>query len=110
MPASFNVDTETGHVTLQFEDDKGNATDAPAGATVTYSIDNTSVATVTNDATNPLEGDIALAGIEGSFTLSATLSGALEADGVTPIPSPAPQTFPVVAGPADQVVMTVAAS
>jgi hypothetical protein len=92
MPGQITVDTTNETATLAWVDDKGD-TDAvgPAGVVVTYSSDNTSVVTIANDATNPLQGDVTVVA-EGTANIGATITNAdgtpvLEADGVTPFPS-----------------------
>ena len=104
--ATLTVDTTNGTATIGFEDDKGDPTAAPAGASATFESDTPTVLTIATDANNPLQGDIAVVG-EGTANISATLAGALEADGVTPIPNPAPVSVTVGPGPADQAVITV---
>ena len=99
MPGQITVDTTNETATVGFLDDKGNTTSAPAGASVTFASSDDSILTVAADANNPLQADITPVAI-GSADVSATLSGALEADGTTPIPDPAPVTVTVSAGPA----------
>lgn len=103
----ITVDTTDGTVTLAFTDDKGDPTAAPAGVTVTYSIDGTSVCTVAADATNPLEGDLTPVAI-GSFNLSASVTGTY-ANG-NPIGNPAPYAGTIVAGAAAEDDLVIAAS
>jgi len=93
MDVTFTVDTTDGTATLQFVDDKGDTdATAPDGLTAAYSSDNPAAATVTNDTTNPLQGDITVVG-EGVANISVALTDAngnsppLEADGVTPWPT-----------------------
>lgn len=59
MPGKISVDSTTGKVTLEFDDDKGD-TDAaePAGDEVTFTSENLAVFTVAADPTNGLVGDI----------------------------------------------------
>lgn len=97
MPGSINVDTTNETVTLSFVDDHGNETPAPASATVTFSSDNPSVATVSSDASNPLVGDIAPVA-PGDCNIGVTVDGAMEPDGVTPIPNPDPVALHVDPG------------
>lgn len=104
MPGTITVDTTNETVSLQWVDDKGD-TDAvaPAGAVVTFTSDNESVATVTVDGSNPLQGDISLVA-EGSANIGATIGDAdgnpiLEPDGVTPF-SVEPVAVTVSAGDA----------
>ena len=103
MAAGFTVDTTTGKVTLGFTDDKGDV-DAAAPAGLDALVWSADTGTVTQDASNPLAGDIS-GQVEPSITVSVgplTVSGApaLEADGVTPLPPVPPLTVPVVAGAA----------
>lgn len=99
MPGQINIDTKNETAKLSFTDDHGNATAAPAGATVAYTSDATTVATVAADAADPYQADVTPVGL-GTATISAALSGALEADGVTPIPNPSPVVVTVGPGPA----------
>lgn len=101
VPGSITVDTENETATVQFEDDKGDATAAPAGASITPASSDPTVFTVAVDSGNPFQVDVTPVGL-GSAQLSAPLTGALEADGVTPIPDPTPVTITVSAGAADQ--------
>jgi len=93
MAASINVDTTGETATLAFVDDHGNATEAPAGASVEFTSDNEAVATV--DAA----GNITPVGV-GDCNIGVTVTGAMEADGVTPIPSPDPVALHVDPGAA----------
>jgi hypothetical protein len=104
---TITVDTTGLTATLGFEDDHGDAADAPAGSAVSWSVDDTAVLTVAPDATNPFEADLTVVA-EGTANLSATLTGAFEADGVTPIANPAAVALNVGAGPAEQAVVTLA--
>lgn len=113
MPGSITVDTTNETVTLQFVDDKGDVATGPDGVVVTFASDNTSVATVATDSANALQGDVTPVGI-GTANLSATLANAdgsavLEADGVTPFPTPASVAVTVSAGAAvgDSLVLSV---
>jgi hypothetical protein len=99
MPGTITVDTTNETVVVDFVDDKGDVAVAPSGATVVYSSDTPTVVTVATDATNPLQGDITVVA-EGTANISAVLSNALEADGVTEIPDPAPVAVTVTAGAA----------
>lgn len=99
MPGAITVDTTNETVALSFVDDKGDVATAPDGATVSFASDNVAVATVAADPSNPLQGDITPVSI-GSANISATVSGAVEADGVTPFPSPDPVAVTVSAGAA----------
>src|ERR1035437_5034317 len=96
MPGVITVDTTNETVVVGFLDDKGNTTAAPAGATVSFTSDNPAVVTVAADATDPLKGDVTVVA-EGTANISAALTGALEADGVTPIANPA--TVAITVGP-----------
>ncbi len=114
MPGTITVDTTNETATLAFVDDKGDTNAAaPAGVVVSFASDNTAVATIAVDASNPLVGDITPVA-EGTANISATLANAdgspvLEADGVTPFPVPAPVTVTVTAGAAvgDSLVLSV---
>jgi hypothetical protein len=99
MPGTIDVDTTNETATLSFVDDKGNATPAPASAVVTFSSDNPAVATVTSDPNNPLVADITPVA-PGSCNIGVTVAGAMEADGVTPIPNPDPVALTVNPGAA----------
>ena len=99
MPGAITVDTTNETALVSFVDDKGDATAAPAGATASFTSDNPAAATVAADATNPLQADISPVGL-GVANISVALTGALEADGVTPIPDPAAVAVTVSAGPA----------
>lgn len=114
MPGTITVDTTNETATVAFVDDKGD-TDAaaPAGVVVSFASDNEAVATIAVGATNPLVGDITPVA-EGTANISATLANAdgtpvLEADGVTPFPTPAPVAVTVGAGAAvgDSLVLSV---
>jgi hypothetical protein len=114
MPGSITVDTTNETVTLAFTDDHGD-TDAvgPAGAVVTFASDNDAVATVANDASNAMVGDITPVA-EGTANISATLTAAdgtplTEADGTTPFPTPDAVAVTVSAGAAvgDSLVLSV---
>jgi hypothetical protein len=89
MPGSITVDTTNETALVEFVDDKGDVNaPAPAGAVVTFTSDNPSVATVATDATNPLQGDVTPVA-EGTANIGATIADAsgnpiLEPDGVTP--------------------------
>jgi hypothetical protein len=105
--ASITVDTDNATATVAFEDDHGDPTSPPAGASVSFSSDTPSVLTIETDANNPWQGDITPVS-EGTANISATLSGAFLADGVTPIPNPSPVAVTVGAGPAAEATLTVA--
>lgn len=118
-PGAITVDTDNETATLAFEDDHNDVVDAPASASgaalaVTWASDNPAVATVANDATNPLVGDITpVSASDVPVNISATVEYAdgtpvLEADGVTPIPAPASVAVTVGVGPADQLVLSLA--
>jgi hypothetical protein len=88
MPGSITVDTTNETAVVDFVDDHGNVTSAPAGAVVTFSSDNTAVATIATDPTNPLQGDVTPVA-PGTANIGATIADAsgnpiLEPDGVTP--------------------------
>lgn len=98
-PQQLSIDDTTGTAQLNWVDDKGD-TDAaaPAGAQVTYSVDDAAVATV-----DPQTGVITPVA-EGSANLWVAIVGAdgnplMEADGTTPFSAPA-VPFQVVAGAA----------
>ena len=100
MPGQITVDTVNEIVSIQWVDDKGD-TDAtgPVGAVVTYASDNPAAATI-----DPTSGAFSLL-TEGSGNATATIANAdgtpvLEADGVTPFPTPAPAPFTVGPGAA----------
>lgn len=101
MPGSITIDTTNETAVLTFEDKIGDPTAAPTGATVVFASDNTAVATVAADAANPFQADVTPVGL-GTANISAALTGALEPDGVTAIPNPAPVAVTVSAGAADQ--------
>lgn len=98
-PGAITVDTTDETATVSFVDDHGDPTEAPTGASVAFASDNEAVATVAADATNPWQADVTPVGL-GIANISAALSNALEADGVTEIPDPAPVEVTVSAGPA----------
>lgn len=119
MPGSITVDTANETVTIEFVDDRGDTNAAPPVSpdgnpiVVTFTSDNTAVVTVATDASNPLMGDITPVA-EGTANIGATLanddgSPVLEADGVTPFPTPA--TVAVTVGPGaavgDSLVLSV---
>lgn len=92
VAVTFTVDTTDGIATLTFDDDKGDTNAAaPAGLVASFTSDNPAALTITNDGTNPLQGDITVVG-EGVANVGCTLTDAdgnsppLEADGVTPWP------------------------
>lgn len=119
MPGQITVDTTNETATFGFVDDKGD-TDAAAPTSpdgspvvVTFASDNAAVATVVTDASNPLQGDI-IPVTEGTANISATLANAdgtpvLEADGVTPFPTPAAVAVTVSAGAAVGDALTLSA-
>lgn len=109
MPGTINVDTTDETATLAFVDDKGNETPAPAGATVTFSSDNPSVATVASDPSNPLVGAITPVA-PGDCNVSVAVDGATEPDGTTPIPNPDPVALHVDPGAAAGERLTVGPS
>lgn len=59
MSGVISIDNEAATATLSFVDDHGD-TDAtqPAGSSVVFASDNTTVATIAADANNPLQADI----------------------------------------------------
>lgn len=105
--ATFTVDETTGTGVVGFEDDKGD-TDAPqpVGSTVAFTSDNPSVVSVAADATNPLQADLTVEGVEGSANITASVNDAngnpiTEADdGTTAFTQPAPVAVTVSAGQA----------
>lgn len=109
MPGTINVDTTNETVSLDFTDDKGNKTDAPAGATIAFTTSDATIATIAVDAANPLQGDITPAGAPGNVQIGATSNGtALEADGTTAIPDPDSVTLTVDPGAAAGERLTLA--
>ncbi|MGH9060161.1 MAG: hypothetical protein ACRDZY_11705, partial [Acidimicrobiales bacterium] len=106
MAGTITVDTTNEVVNLSYEDDKGDPTAAPAGASVVFASDNPAVLTVGTPTATATGFTAPLTPVApGSYNLSATQSGAVEADGTTPIPDPAPFAGTVVAGPASQAVL-----
>jgi hypothetical protein len=110
------VDTDTGaKATASWLDGAGLplATRPANAAPLVFGSDAPAIATCATDASNPDQGDIAEVAL-GSFnvTVAAPLdtSGAplLEADGVTPIPAPAPTAANVVNSPAGGLAVVVA--
>lgn len=97
--ASMTID-QAGHGTVGFTDRDGNPTAPPAGASVAYTSSDETIATVAPDPANAWECDCTSVGPLGVFTLTPALTGALEADGVTPIPDPTPIDVTVEAGAA----------
>lgn len=113
MAGQITVDTAAGeeNATLAFVDDKGD-TDAaaPAGAVVTFTSDNPSVATVATNADNALQGDITPVA-EGTANIGATIADGsgnpiMEPDGLTPF-SVSPVTVTVSAGGATGAELTL---
>lgn len=105
MPGTIDVDTTNETATLTFVDDKGNETPVPAGATVTFTSSDESVATVTSDPSNPTTGSISPVGV-GSADISVSVDGANEPDG-SPIPAPDAVTLTVNPGAAAGERLTV---
>jgi hypothetical protein len=106
MPAALTVDSVNQSLSLDYEDDKGDKTAAPAGASVVFASDTPASADVA--AATPTATGFTAAitvGIIGAGNFSVVQTGAFEGDGVTPIPDPAPEPFTVVAGPANQAVL-----
>jgi hypothetical protein len=96
---SITVDTENATATVQFDDDKGNPTEAPSGAVATFSSDTPSVLTIGSDPSWPLQGDLSPVGL-GTANVSVTFSGtALDGSG-NAIPDPDPIAVTVGAGAA----------
>lgn len=93
MPGTITVDTTDESATLAFVDDKGNETPAPAEAVVNFSSSNPDVATIDSG------GSITPVGV-GETQIAVTVDGAMEPDGVTPIPNPDPITLTVDPGAA----------
>lgn len=114
MPGTITVDTTNETVTFVFDDSHGDTDVAePTGAVVAFASSDPAVATIAVDATNPLVGDIAVVA-EGTSSISALVTNPdgtpfLEADGVTPFPTPDPVTVTVTAGAAvgDKLVLSV---
>lgn len=96
---NISVDTANETATIEFVDDKGNKTDAPANASVTFTSDNAAVATITTDPANPLQGNISPTGV-GTVMIGATIGGATGPDGTTPLPNPDPVALTVNPGAA----------
>jgi hypothetical protein len=107
MAAVITVDTTDGTVNLEFQDDKGDAAEAPVGAGVVFSSDTPSVCTVAVDAASDFQGDLTPVAV-GSFVLSAQVTGNY-ANG-TPIETPAPLPLTIVAGAAASDLLVAAAS
>ena len=117
MPAAvITVDTVGATVSLGGADDHGNPISLPAGTVVTFASDTDTVLTVGAsspgaDAAGNVTAVASLTPVAlGTANLSATVADAsgnplLEADGVTPIPAPAPVAQPVVAGPLGEFVL-----
>jgi len=99
MPGTIDVDTTNETATVSFVDDKGNETTAPAGAVVTFASDDEAVATIAANPDDQLVGTITPVA-PGSANISVLVTGALEADGITPIASPDPVTLTVNPGAA----------
>jgi hypothetical protein len=100
MAGQITVDTTNETAWIDFVDDHGNTTAAPAGAVISFTSSDETVLTVAADATNPLQVDITPVGL-GTASITASSNGtALEADGVTPIPDAAPVSVTVSAGAA----------
>lgn len=93
MPGTITVDTTNESASVGYVDDHNDPTAAPAGSSVAYASSDPAVATI--DST----GKITPVAI-GVTQIAAHLSGALEADGVTPIPDPTPVQVTVGPGPA----------
>jgi hypothetical protein len=102
MPGQITVDTTNETATLEWLDDKGDTnaaapSNASGAAVVTFTSDNAAVATVGTGnpaAVTPVA--------EGTANIGATIAypdgtAVLEADGVTPFPTPA--TVAVTVGP-----------
>lgn len=109
MPGTIDVDTTNETVTVQFVDDKDNPTSAPQGAQASFSSSDASVASVTQDPSNPLQGDVTPLA-PGTVQLAVSFNGtALEADGTTPIPDPTPVSVQVNPGAAagERLVLSV---
>ena len=98
MPGQITVDTTNETATIDFVDDHGDVTAAPAGAAVAFTSDNPAVATIAADTTNALQGDVTPVSV-GTANLGATITGAFEPDGVTPF-TVASVAVTVAAGPA----------
>jgi hypothetical protein len=110
--STITVDTTTGKASLTWEDDHGD-TDAaaPAGIVAVFSSDNPAAATIANDATDALVGDIAPVA-EGDTNIGVTFTDGsgnpfLLADGVTPFPDPASVSLHVGPGAANQAVLSI---
>jgi hypothetical protein len=83
MPGQITVDTTNETATIDFVDDRGDVVTAPAGTVVAFTSDNTAVVDVTNDPSNPFQGDVRVVAA-GTANIGATITGVFEPDGVTP--------------------------
>lgn len=113
---NISVDDTTGKATAQFEDDHGDVVAAPAGAVLTWTSDNASAVTVAADPTDPTGATAHLSVAAGATAgMSANIGlGIADASG-NPITAPdgtalaaTPVQVDLVAGPAAQVVLSVA--
>lgn len=98
MPVTIDVDTTNERASLMFVDSHGNETPAPAGATITFSSSDASVATISSDPASPQVGAITPVGTPGDTDISVVVDNANEPDGTTPIPNPDPVTLHVDPG------------
>jgi hypothetical protein len=99
----FSVDATNPAIVPSFKDDKGDVVPAPAGAAIAYTSSDETIATIANDATDPLQGDLTILQA-GQITVDAAVSGVTEADG-TPFPD-AQVTLTLDPGAATQVTIT----
>ena len=108
MPAGITVDSNSNAI-LNYTDDKGDPTAAPAGATAVFASDNAAVATLGASVSTATGFSAPAAFVaEGTFNLSVAQTGAFEADGTTAIADPAPELVTVTAGPANTAALSIA--
>lgn len=112
MAGAITVDTTNETVELSFVDKAGDPAAEPTGAVVAFTSDNTAVATVAVDASDPNKGDITPVAI-GTANIGATITDAsgnplLEADG-TPWAPIASVPVTVSAGAATGADLTLSA-
>lgn len=94
----INIDTQNETITLGIVDRGGNSVPLPDGASIEFTTSDPTIATVTADPSNPLQGDIVPGGTAGVVKLGSVGTGILEADGVTPVPDPEAQSLEVDPG------------
>lgn len=105
MPHQLTIDTIGETITASFVDRGGNATSNPADFDhMVWTPSDTTVLTVTADASDPLRGQIGFPGATGTGitiqgqAVQANGSPVLEADGTTPIPAATSDTINVNPG------------